>query len=621
MEFRFKYIRLFLCTSFAFIFLSGSCQAVEETSQYTLQQIPNLTTDKDKPRKKHKFFMNTAKDAAPNVNKNLLNPNVSPGAIPGIDIERTRQYYQNMENRNNENPYKLNKNNEENLNNIKLPPRKIANSPSIYIKEVSITKSKIFSDNEMDHFKNLAEKQTLTSEDINNLVNLINRQYKKKNIITAEAFLPVQNLKGGVLKIELVEAKIGAINVEGNKFNRKWFLKSQYSQKQGEVLNLKTLESDLEEFNKNATSVKLSAKLKPGKEYGTTDVTLDADEQFPYHITASYDSFGRETTGLLRGGILANTDSLFGFQDKLSAAINMARSSFSPYLDYNVPVNKDGTRVGVSYIYGRSDISSGQYRDFGIISKTNVFSTYITHPLVQTDRFSLNLNASANLKFANASISDYTYSKYNDYNISVGIGGQYKFKKSLLYGSLYSTNGVIDDMMQSNNEKNYFSKLNGDLYYIHYLPKNIIATIRTGGQYSPYNIPFIEQYQIGGMSSVRGYTESLLMSASSYYTSLEFLFPIIFLPKEINVPFRKKECKFALRDSVKFAVFADTGAIMPYQEQSGNINFLASVGAGLRFAFSKYVTARIYVGIPLMNKDIYGEASARLHFDLVASPF
>ena len=77
---------------------------------------------------------------------------------------------------------------------------------------------------------------------------------------------------------------------------------------------------------------------------------------------------------------------------------------------------------------------------------------------------------------------------------------------------------------------NGFTKINAETYYVHYLPKNIIATFKAGGQYTPNDVPFVEQYQIGGMSSVRGYSESLLLGANSYYASLEMLFPIPFLP-------------------------------------------------------------------------------------------
>ena len=98
------------------------------------------------------------------------------------------------------------------------------------------------------------------------------------------------------------------------------------------------------------------------------------------------------------------------------------------------------------------------------------------------------------------------------------------------------------------------------------------------------------------------------------------LFPIPFLPEEIKIPFRK-EGTFRLKDSIKFAMFMDNGAVIPNEGKTGTTNFLSSVGTGVRIAVSKYLTARIYLGIPLMNAGVYDQANARIHFDLIASPF
>ena len=336
------------------------------------------------------------------------------------------------------------------------------------------------------------------------------------------------------------------------------------------------------------------------------------------NVVQSADSFGRESTGLLRGGLMVSTDSLFGVQDRLTGAVNLARSTTNPFVDYNFPINRKGTRVGGSYMFGNSKITSGEYKDFDLTAKTHIFSTYVSHPLVDNEKMQLKLNTSANIKLSTSDISNFRYTNYKDYNLAVGLGGRYNFNKSVLFGSVYSTNGIIEDDIRSFSQ--YFTKVNADAYYIHYLPKGIIATVRAGGQYSPHDISYIEQYQIGGISSVRGYSESLLLGASSYFVSMEMLFPIPFLPEEIKVPF-KKENTFRLRDSIKVAAFFDNGAVFPHEGKTGTTNFLSSVGAGIRLAISKYLTARAYVGIPLMNCGVYDQASARLHFDIIASPF
>ena len=589
--------------------------SVTETDSNIQQNRKNKS--KRKIKKSKSEIKTEEQSDIPDINKNLITPNESPGN--NTDIQKTKRYYDAFEDAHRTNKEEYYKEKEYSESELILPARIEKDGISVHINKVEFTKSQIFSESEILKFKSLLVGKDATEEDLNNFVNIINSQYAKKGIITARAFITENSLNAGILRIELMEAEVGKVVVEGNRFNRKWFLKSRISEKSGDVLDLQTLEKDLRQFNRLARSVTLSAKLKPGEEYGTTDIILNAKEKFPFHFSASWDSFGRDTTGLLRGGLMVSTDSLFGFQDRLSFAINKSRSATNPYIDYNIPINRKGTRIGVSYMHGNNKISSGQYEDFDLGAKTHITSGYITHPLINNEKGSLNLTTSLNLKFSDASISNYKYSSFKDYNIAVGLGGHRNFKRSVLYGSLYSTNGIIEDRIRD--KKNFFTKLNLEGYYIHYLPKGIIATLKVGGQYSPNDMAYVEQYQIGGISSVRGYTESLLLAPSSYFTSLEVLFPIPFLPETIKIPLKKDNSEFRLRDSVKFATFFDHGAIFPYEGKTETTNFLMSVGAGIRMALSKFVTARIYIGVPLMNTQYYEQGSARVHFDLIVSPF
>jgi hemolysin activation/secretion protein len=605
---------LIVLSVFAFILnLGTSALSIEDSSKTLtkseLRQIKKAEKKAQKEAKKTSTEINKEE-----INKNILTPNVSPGFMN--DTAKTKQYYESFEGAHRTELQGAIDSTIGIEEDLKLPARIEKDGTITKIERVEFTKSEIFSDLEIAKFKALVEGQELTAEDLNNFIKIINNQYSKKNVITARATL--ESLSGGVLKVELMEAKIGNITVEGNRFNRKWYLKKQISSKSEDVLNIQVLEQELKNFNKDARSIKLSAQLKPGDKYGTTDVILKAKEDFPYHFSASWDSFGRETTGLLRGGLMVSADTLFGIQDRLTGAINMARSSFNPFVDYNIPINRKGTRIGASYMYGKSKVTSGDYKDFDLNANTHVFSTYLSHPLIDNQRAQLKLNTSANIKLSTADVSGFRYTNYKDYNLAVGFGGRYNFEKGILFGSLYSTNGIIRDDMREYSK--FFTKVNADGYYIHYLPKGIIFTVRGGGQYSPYSVPFVEQYQIGGISSIRGYSESLLLAENSGFVSLETLFPIPFLPQEVKLPFREN-ATFRMRDAVKFATFIDGGAIIPNKGKTGTTNFLASVGAGIRVAISKYLTARVYVGVPLMNAGVYNQSNARVHFDLVVSPF
>ena len=551
------------------------------------------------------------------INQNLLIPNEAVNSM--TDISKARSVYNLRSIKTQSVEEKLEtKENTSDDEEIKLPPRTLVNDIVVHISRVEISASEVFSDMEIKKFESLLQDKEATAEDINNMINLINSWYIKKGIATALAFIEEGSLNDGVLKIELMEAHIGKLEITGNKYNHTWFLRSQITNKDGDLFNLNTLRKDLNTFNRNARSVKMRAELKPGEKYGTTDVKMVAEESFPYHLSTSFDNFGRDTTGEHRGGLVASSDSLIGFQDRLSVAFNMSRSSSNPYVDYSIPINHSGTRMGISYMYGKSEISLDNNADFDLTAKSRTLSGYLTHPLIDTSKGKLNLNTSVNAKNSHADISDITYSKYKGRSVAVGFGGNYNFNNSMLYASSYLTSGVIEDHIKD--KKHSFSKVNADLYYIHYLPSSIVGTFKAGGQYSPDNMAYLEQYQIGGISSIRGYSEGLLMGASAYYTNLEMLFPIPFLPKTINVPCKKDET-FHLKDSVKFATFVDHGAVFHHDRPTEKENFLLSAGVGLRFALSKYISARFYVGFPLMNKKTYRESDAAFHFDIIAVPF
>ena len=549
------------------------------------------------------------------INQNLLMPNETVNSM--TDIGKARSVY-NLRNMQHTQSVEEKTEEKEKLfddEEIKLPPRTKKDDIFVHISQVEISASEVFSEAEIKKFESLLKDKEITAEDINNMITLINAQYIKKGIVTARAFIEEGSLNDGVLKIELMEAHIGKLEISGNKYNQTWFLHSQITNKDGDLFNLNQLQKDLNTFNRNARSVKMRAELKPGEKYGTTDVKMVAEESFPYHLSTSFDNFGRDTTGEHRGGLVASSDSLIGFQDRLSIAFNMSRSSSNPYIDYSIPINRSGTRMGVSYMYGKSEISLDDNADFDLTAKSKTLSGYLTHPLIDTSKGKLNLNTSVNAKNSHADISDITYSKYKGRSVAVGLGGNYNFNNSVLYASSYLTSGVIEDHIKD--EDHSFSKVNADLYYIHYLPSSIVGTFKAGGQYSPDNIAYLEQYQIGGISSVRGYSEGALMAPSAYYASLEMLFPIPFLPETISVPCKK----FRLKDSIKLATFVDHGGVFYHDRPIEKENFLLSAGVGLRFALSKYISARFYVGFPLMNKKTYRESDTAFHFDIIAVPF
>ena len=163
-------------------------------------------------------------------------------------------------------------------------------------------------------------------------------------------------------------------------------------------------------------------------------------------------------------------------------------------------------------------------------------------------------------------------------------------------------------------------KYEGNLTRLHDFGHGILGEFRIAGQYSPdKNLPWMEQFQLGGISTVRGYSEALLLGKSGYFASAEILTPLPFLPRKIG---SERLGYIRPRDMIKGAVFMDNGMVFPYKygEAVDSGDFLMSWGVGLRMQLSQNLGARFYWGFGLNNRYEYDQQAGRFHFEITCTP-
>ncbi len=493
----------------------------------------------------------------------------------------------------------------------------------VFISSVSFSKSSIFTKSELDNFASMIKNKNVFIKDIQKMITVINTEYAKKGFVTARAFLVPQTLKDGAIQIVLVEGKVGKIKISNNRWTKDKYIKARLTKKDGDLFNVVVLEQDLMKFNRYNEGVRLKANLFPGQENGTTDVDIDTAETFPFHLTGLFDNAGRTTIGQLRGGLVGQADSLFGFRDKLTLGSYVSRSSTTPFGDYNIPVNKYDGRVGFTYSSSFAEITDGNYSMFKIKSRSQNFSLYYTQPLVRKPKFELNATASANYKQATTSFDGYDLYTDKISSAELMLTAKYNSKR----GIWYATQGFYHAFPIFEPESKYF-KYEGSLIRLHDFSHGIVGQFRFNYQYIPQDVvPYIDQFQSGGLATVRGYSEGLLIGKSGYFLSGELMFPI--LPSQITVKkHTAKEHKIDfLGKWVKGAVFMDNAGVFPFKgsgpgaEGYNASDTMLSGGMGLRIQFPGDFTARLYWGFPMIRNNHEAEQSAcRFHFELSLSP-
>ncbi len=513
-----------------------------------------------------------------------------------------------------------------------------ADNQSVYVNSVEVSPSQILSKEDVNAVVQPLIGKNVYVSDLKAAVEQINRMYANKGFVTARAFLPEQSVDNGHIRIELVESKVGNVTVEDNRWTTDNFIKKRIHPKEGELFDIVELERDIMDFNRYNEGVNLTANLKAGQTEGTTDIELKAHERFPFHLTAMMDNAGRYTTGKIRGGVMLSADSLFHQRDKLSFGSYFAGGSVSPFADYNIPINSRDGRVGFMFSSTFSKIKWGPYSDMDLRSRAYTYSLYYTQPLVRKPGFELKSYVAANYKRALSEmgiLKEFGFDPNLGKDDIIGFDLALNMRKDTRYGIWYLNQGGSYNINLGKGE-NYF-KIFGGAVRLHDFSHGVIGQLRGNYQIVPgmghrsdsRYIPYIDQFQAGGMATVRGYPEGCMIGKNGFFTSAELMFPL--LPRQITSRRTGEKIPFVGK-FVKGAVFADFGGVFPqvgeyqYGYDAGfgvsKSYFMASIGMGLRIQLPFDLTGRLYWGFPLINSQ-YLERDrkvGRFHFELTMEP-
>lgn len=499
----------------------------------------------------------------------------------------------------------------------------------VYVNTVEVAPSEILTKEEINKLVQPLVGRNVFIEDIQKVIDDINNLYAEKGFVTARAFLPEQTVQNGNIYISLTESKIGNITVQQNKWTKDGYITRRLPEKEGQLFDIVELEKDVLDFNRYNEGVRLSANLKAGEKPGTTDIEIVADESFPFHIMGVMDNAGRYNTGSIRGGAMLYADSLFGHRDRMSLGSYFSGGAQSPFASYDFPINKKDGRLGFMYSSTFAKVKWGPMADlFDLKSAGSQYSIYYTQPVVRKPGFELKTYLAANYKRARtdigwgANIPGIGSGSHSIDNVS-SVEFALQARKDTKYGIWYLNQDAYYaiPIFESARDNNYF-KYSGSVVRLHDFSHGVIGQLRGNYQIVPGDkqIPYLDQMQTGGLVTVRGYSEGLMIGKNGYFISGELMFPL--LPRQITSPRTHEKIPF-IGKYVKGAIFADTAGIFPAASEDvyDGSYFAASLGMGLRVQLPADLTARLYWGFPLIRN--YHEPASkmgRFHFEMTLAP-
>ena len=460
--------------------------------------------------------------------------------------------------------------------------------PTFELRGVETNPSAILTPAELQQVTGRYENRNVNIGDLRKMVEEINDLYKQKGYITARAFLPPQSIDQGVVHVDLVEGRVGQVEVTGNAHTVPGYYTRRVGLSPGDLVDTGPLEKSMVRFNQTSDT-RLRAVLAAGSEFGTTNVDLEAVEPKNITTTLSADTAGYNLVGRNRIGLTVVDRSLFGHRDALTVGTYWASGTVATNIQYEVPVGTSGAYISSSVNRNQISYRSGALSQLGVTGHFWNYSINYRRPVFVTRRTLLEVYAGPNyqrsilqspsLQIRNAWIS---YMRFGNTLRRYDQNGLLQWDNSFSAGEQHVTGSYG------------FLKYNGNLTRMRNLPGGLVAVFRAMGQVrlagGGVRLPAAQQFQLGGISTVRGYPLGTLIGDNGYMVSSELDTPLPFA--------RANMFDNALARRLKLAFFLEHGAVM----QSGNHSFLTGVGGGFILNFSRSLTGRVNLAVPLQNR-------------------
>ncbi len=380
---------------------------------------------------------------------------------------------------------------------------------------------------------------------------------------------------------------VGGIRVTGDEHLNPGFVLERLRQTPGEVLSIEQLEQDLIRFNA-LHEPQLSATVSAGAQSGQSDVAIDVHPAKRHSLMSFVDNAGSDSVGEARGGLIYRGSGLLGRDDTLQLMTSFTKGSETYGAKYSVPVNRDDLRLDVLVARGHIDVVNGPFVPLGITGRSREVAVGLTQP------FAVGLNE----QWAG-------YARLSSRNSVDLLKGHAVPERELKVFSLgVSAESHRDSVVWTlDNSVNVGAKVfGGDDRFAYYranvarvdqLSQRVQLLTRAAAQYSFDRVlPMGEQFQAGGLSTVRGFTEGLLSGRSGYALSAE-LRAVAYAPPP--------ESPAGLRPVVQVLSFFDHGAALPYRPGKSitHDDYLTSAGVGCIVDFSRRVTTRVTAAWPI----------------------
>ncbi|HTQ29692.1 MAG TPA: POTRA domain-containing protein [Opitutaceae bacterium] len=489
------------------------------------------------------------------------------------------------------------------------PPEATAAAPgsqSLYIAEYAVKGVHHLTELEVDEAVYPFLGPERTAADVEQARAALEKAYRDKGYQTVVVDIPRQEVKAGVVQLQVTEETVGRLRVRGARYFSPARIKAGApALAEGTLINFNDVQGNIVALNQ-LSDRQVTPALLPGKAPGTVDVDLDVKDHFPVHGNLELNNrYSANTTALRLNGSLSDSNlwdagHVAGFSFQVSPEdINQVKV-FSAYYLVHVP-SVEGMSLMVQGTKQDSNVSTlggaavaGRGETFGPRALFNLPSgkNFYQSVTLGFDYKHFDQQISVGSTTTVTPITYYPFSAAYSATL-LGTGQSTEFNATLNWHvrGLGSSTSTFD--FKRFRADGGFVYFRGDLSHTHDLPAGFQVFGKVQGQIADRPLVDNEEFSGGGLDTVRGYLEAEQIGDNAFFGSLELRSPSI-----LSWFGQSKSGEW------RFYAFGDGGWLTlndSLPEQTSRFG-LASFGGGSRLRLFDHFGGSVDAALPLATQ-------------------
>ncbi|MFM6281585.1 MAG: ShlB/FhaC/HecB family hemolysin secretion/activation protein, partial [Dolichospermum sp.] len=383
----------------------------------------------------------------------------------------------------------------------------------------------------------------ITFADLISVESRINNLYRNQGYINSAAVIEPQNISAqdGIVKVTIIEGGIENIVIKGTRRLKPDYIRSRLGLSTKAPLNQNRILEALQLLKTDPQIQDISAQISQGVRPDLSVLEVTVKEADTFHIDIFTNNGRSPSVGSWRRGMTITDNNLSGWGD--SFILNYSNTDGSNALDvsYGLPVNPRNGTIKFSGGITKTNITEPPFDQLDITGNSSYYEIGFNQPLWQTPSQELGLGLAFSRQISKTKLGP------DGFPLSIGANdnGETRISKIAfsqnwvtrnsksvlgLYSQFNFGLGVLDATTNNNGiPDSHFFAWRGQGQYVRSLNRqnDMLLMVRSNLQLSKESLVPLEQFGIGGFSSVRGYRQDALLKDNGFLLSTELQFPII----------------------------------------------------------------------------------------------